>query len=60
LTLILFAMVSILLVAGVLLLYVAFPHRGRAIPRIPWVGEALRTAVLRLPTLDNQRAHENR
>ena len=44
--LILLAMVSILLVAGVLLLYVAYPHRGRTVPRIPWLGVALRTAAL--------------
>jgi hypothetical protein len=53
LTLILFAMIAILLLAGVVVLYVAYPHRGEDVPNAPWVGEALRKGVNRLPTLDN-------
>lgn len=55
---IVFAMTLIMLVAGVIVLYVAFPHRGEEMPHAPWVGESMRKGVDRLPTLDNQRAWE--
>lgn len=50
-------MLAILAVAGLVVLYVAFPHRGHEVPHTPWVGAALRKGVDALPTLDNQRAH---
>ena len=52
-------MLVILAIAGVIVVYVAFPHRGEEVPHAPWVGEALRTGVNSLPTLDNQRAREH-
>lgn len=55
---ILLTMLLILAIAGVVVLYVAFPHRGEDVPHTPWVGEALRKGVNSLPTLDNQRARE--
>jgi len=51
-------MLVILAIAGVIVVYVAFPHRGEEVPHAPWVGEAMRTGVNSLPTLDNQRARE--
>ena len=42
------------LVAGAVAVYVAYPHRGAEVPNAPWVGEAMRKGVDRLPTLDNQ------
>jgi hypothetical protein len=54
LTSILFAMIGILLLAGVVVIYVAYPHRGEDVPNAPWVGDALRKGVNLLPTLDNQ------
>lgn len=51
-------MLLILAIAGVIVLYVAYPHRGEDVPHTPWVGEALRKGVNSLPTLDNQRAQE--
>ena len=51
-------MFVILAIAGVIVVYVAFPHRGEEVPHAPWVGEAMRTGVNSLPTLDNQRARE--
>ena len=51
-------MLVILAIAGVIVVYVAFPHRGEDVPHAPWVGEALRNGVNSLPTLDNQRARE--
>ena len=52
--LMLFAMLVIVLTAGLVVLYVAYPHRGEDVPNAPWVGEAMRKGVNLLPTLDNQ------
>ena len=52
-------MLAILVVAGLVVLYVAFPHRGADVPHTPWVGDAMRKGVNKLPTLDNQRARED-
>jgi hypothetical protein len=52
------AMLGILVMAGVVVLYVAFPHRGEDVPRTPWVGEVMRKGVNALPTLDNQRTRQ--
>ena len=45
---------AIVLLAGLIVLYVAYPHRGEEVPHTPWVGEAMRKGVNRLPTLHNQ------
>ncbi|HET7534463.1 MAG TPA: hypothetical protein VF012_04125 [Nocardioidaceae bacterium] len=52
------AMLVTILLAGTIVLYVAFPHRGEEMPHAPWVGDAMRKGVERLPTLDNQRERE--
>ena len=52
---ILLMMLLIMALAAVVVLYTVFPHRGQEIPRAPWLGEAMRQGVNRLPTLDNQR-----
>jgi len=52
-------MLAIMLIAGVVVLYVAFPHRGEDMPHTPWVGDAMRRGVQMLPTLDNQREHQD-
>lgn len=57
-TSIVLSMLVILVLAGLVVLYVAFPHRGEDVPHTPWVGDALRKGVDRLPTLDNQREWE--
>lgn len=41
-----------LIVAGLVVLYVAFPHRGEDVPAFPWVGDAMRKGVAVLPTID--------
>ena len=53
------AMIVIVLLAAAVVLYVAFPHRGEEMPHAPWVGEAMRKGVQRLPTLDNQREQQD-
>jgi hypothetical protein len=57
--LIVFSMLVIVLLAGMVFLYVAFPHRGEDVPHTPWLGAAMRKGVNKLPTLDNQREHQD-
>ena len=47
------AMLVILVLAGAVVLYVAFPHRGEDVPHVPWIGRAMRKGVGAAPTLDN-------
>lgn len=49
---ILIAMVVILVVSGLVVAYVAFPHRGEEVPGMPWLGDAMTRGVEALPTLD--------
>ncbi len=46
------AMLSSLVVAGLVMLYVAFPHRGEKLPAVPWLGDALGRAADAAPVLD--------
>jgi hypothetical protein len=47
------SMLVILVLAGLVVLYVAFPHRGEEVPAAPWLGDAMRKGVDSAPTLDN-------
>jgi hypothetical protein len=47
-----------LAVAGVTVLYVSYPRRGQAIPRVPWLGEAMLRRVEALPTLEPEETVE--
>ncbi len=47
------AMLVALVLAGLVALYVAYPHRGEDVPHVPWVGHLLRKGVDNVPTLDN-------
>ena len=47
------AMVVILVVAGLVVTYVAFPHRGEEIPGASWLGDAMSKANDRLPKLQD-------
>lgn len=47
------AMLVILVLAGLVVLYVAFPHRGEDVPHVRWLGRLLRKGVDNVPTLDN-------
>jgi hypothetical protein len=47
------AMLVILVLAGLVVLYVAFPHRGEDVPYAGWLGRLLRKGVDQAPTLDN-------
>jgi hypothetical protein len=47
------AMLVALVLAGLVAVYVAFPHRGEDIPHVPWIGHLLRKGVDNAPTIDN-------
>jgi hypothetical protein len=51
---ILLAMLVILVVAGLVVVYVAYPHRGQEMPNAPWVGEALKKTVDAVPTFSTE------
>jgi hypothetical protein len=53
-------MLAILVIAGLVMVYVAFPHRGQDVPSAPWVGDAMRKGVKLLPTLDDPHASRRR
>jgi hypothetical protein len=38
-------MLAILLVAGAVVVYVAYPHRGEDVPVAPWIGDAMQRGV---------------
>lgn len=47
------AMLVIVVLAGLVVVYVAFPHRGEDVPYAGWLGRLLRKGVETAPTLDN-------
>ena len=56
------AMVLILLLAGAVTAYVAYPHRGEELPVAPWIGAAMDRAVEAAPVIepryqDSERKH---
>ena len=48
------SMLVIVAVAGLVVTFVAFPHRGEDVPGASWLGDAMTKAVDALPTLDNE------
>jgi hypothetical protein len=46
------SMVVIVLVAAVITVYVAFPHRGEDLPGAPWLGRLMRRGARSLPTVE--------
>ncbi len=49
---ILISMLVILVVAGLVVAFVAFPHRGEDIPGAAWLGDGMAKAADALPTID--------
>lgn len=45
------AMFVIVALAALVIVYVAYPHRGEKMPRMAWLGEAMERAVDAAPTL---------
>ena len=56
---VLLAMLVILLLAALVVVYVAYPHRGQDVPNALWLGDAMRKGVARLPTIDNEREKQH-
>ena len=50
---ILLAMFAIVLLAVLVVVYVAYPHRGEELPVVPQLGDAMRKGVDALPTLED-------
>jgi len=48
----------ILLVAALVTVYVAFPHRGEEVPGAPWLGDAMNRAAEALPLLEEEHQGE--
>ena len=51
---IVFTMLLILLISAAIVVYVAFPHRGEAVPKAPWIGDVMNKTVDALPTLHEE------
>lgn len=49
---ILLAMLVIIAIAGLVLFYVAFPHRGETPEKAEWLGDAMTRAADKVTTLD--------
>ena len=47
------SMVVIVVLAGLVVTFVAYPHRGEDVPGASWLGDSMSRAVDVLPTLDN-------
>ncbi|MFC7493459.1 MULTISPECIES: hypothetical protein [unclassified Nocardioides] len=45
-------MVLILVVAGLVTAYVAYPHRGEQMPAAPWLGDAMARAADAAPLIE--------
>ena len=58
-------MVLILVTAGAVVVYVAYPHRGEDVPGAPWLGDAMQRGVdsfgelFDTSTADHDRAHSH-
>ncbi len=53
-------MIVILVVAALVVAYVAYPHRGEELPGVPWLGEVMSRAVEAAPTLHEDEAQLTR
>ena len=46
------AMLVIIVLAGLVLVYAAFPHRGETVPGAPWLGDAMERATDAAPLIE--------
>ena len=54
------AMLAIIVVAVLVVTYVAFPHRGEEVPHASWLGDAMSKGVDALPTLEDDEVEQHR
>ena len=57
------AMFVVLVIAGLVIVYAAYPHRGEEMPRASWLGEAMTRAADAAPVIepeaeDHQMLHD--
>lgn len=50
------AMILIVATAGLVVTYVAYPARGRQLPRAPWLGDAMARGADRMGLVDDDDA----
>lgn len=48
------AMLICLVLAGIVVLYVAYPHRGERMPAAPWLGDAMARAAGKAPVIEDE------
>jgi hypothetical protein len=53
-------MLVIVVLAGLVVVYVAYPHRGEDLPAAPWLGEAMAKAADAAPILEPEDEFEYR
>jgi len=46
------AMLVVLVVAGLVVVYAAYPHRGEEVPAAPWLGDAMTRATVAAPLIE--------
>lgn len=51
-------MLAVLVVAGLVVVYVAYPHRGEEVPGAPWLGDVMTRAADAVPTLEEDEGVE--
>ena len=49
---ILIAMLVIIVIAGLVVVYVAYPHRGEEVPNAPWLSDMMNRAADAAPVLE--------
>jgi hypothetical protein len=52
-------MLVTLVIAGVVVVYVAYPHRGEDVPGAPWLGDAMKRGVDSVGELIDLPGHES-
>lgn len=52
-------MLVIVVLAALVVTYVAYPHRGEEVPAAPWLGDAMARAVDAAPTLPSEEEHRD-
>ena len=48
------SMLVVLVIAGLVVVYVAYPHRGEELPAAPWLGEAMSRAADAAPLVEEE------
>jgi len=52
-------MLAILFLAGIVVVYAAFPHRGEDVPGATWLGDVMSRAADAVPTLEEEEGEQS-